>query len=328
MVVARVASQSQSSFRGARLFDPVRDLGAVARLLEEAFRPDHNFPFSDVPWLRDLGIFLWTLGYAPGFPDSTTGFVWVEDGRIVGNVTLSPDEGRLDRYMITNVAVKPNYRRQGIAHALMQRSIEHLRTLNAKVALLNVRPNNYGAIKLYADLGFQQVETRGEWMRAQSRAASPSMWHPIAPRPIREADHPAVSELVRAATPANAHKLVPARNDFDITWDERMAEAVGDFFIGQVTNRWVLEMDLRLAAVLLVRAQRLATPHRVSVEIHPDFRGRVESDLIAFALRELARFPSRAVRAYGTSTHREWIEALEQNGFKMQNALMLMTMAL
>jgi GNAT superfamily N-acetyltransferase len=326
-VVARVASQSQSQFRGARLFDPIRDLGAVARLLEEAFRPDHNFPFSDVPMLRDFGIFLWTLGYAPGFPESTTGFVWVEDGRIVGNVTLSPDEGRLDRYMITNVAVKPDYRRQGIARALMQRSIGHLRTLNVKTALLNVRPNNAGAIKLYADLGFREIETRGEWTRPSSRTAPQGMWHHVAPRPLREADRDAVSELVRTATPTKS-QVLPARNDFNITWDERVAEAVGDFFIGQVTERWALEIDRRVAALLLVRAQRLATPHRVSVEAHPDFRGRVEGDLVAFALRELARFPPRQVHAFGTSTHREWIDALEQNGFKMQNALTLMTLAL
>ena len=327
-MVARVASQSQSTFRGARLFDPVRDLGALARLLEEAFRPDHNFPFSNVPWLRDLGIFLWMLGYTPGFPESTTGFVWVEDGKIVGNVTLSPDGGRLDRYMITNVAVKPNYRQQGIARALMQRSIEHLRTLNVKTALLNVRPDNRGAIALYEDLGFGQVETRGEWRRASSRAAPQGVWHPIAPRPLREADSYPVSELVRAATPTNARKLLSPRHEFTLTWDERIAEAVGDFFVGQVTQRWALEMDARLAALLRVRAQRLAMPHRVSVEVHPDFRGRVEGDLIAFALRELARFPSREMRAFGTSTHREWIDALEQNGFEVQNALTLMTLAL
>ena len=327
-MVARVASQSQSTFRGARLFDPVRDLGAVARLLEEAFRPDHNFPFSNVPLLRELGIFLWTLGYAPGFPESTTGFVWVEDGKIVGNVTLTPDEGRLDRYMITNIAVKPDHRRQGIARALVQRSIEHLRTLNVKIALLNVRPDNSGAIKLYTDLGFHEVETRGEWTRSSPRVAPQGMWHQIAPRPLREADRYAVSELVRAAMPTDARKLLPARNEFSIAWDERMAEAVGDFFIGQVTQRWTLEMEGRLAALLLVRAQRLALPHRMSVEVHPDFRGRVEVDLVAFALRELARFPSREIHAFGTSTHREWIQALEQNEFKTQNALTLMTMAL
>jgi len=327
-VVARVASQSQPAFRGARLFDPTHDLGAVAHLLEEAFRPEHNFPFTDVPLLRELGIFLWTIGYAPGFPDSTTGFVWVEDGQLVGNATLSPDIGRLDRYLITNVAVKPKYRRQGIARALMQRSIEHLRTLNVKTALLNVRPDNPGALKLYRDLGFSEVEMRGEWIHRGAHVGPRGLWHRLALRPLREADHRAVSELIRAATPANVQRYHAVRNDFSITWDDRMVEAVGDLFVGQATRRWALEMDGRLAALLLMRGQRLLTPHFLSVQVHPDFRGRLEDDLIAFALRELARFPSREIRAFATSTHAEWITVLEQNGFKMQNALTLMALAL
>lgn len=326
-MVARVADQSPS-FRGARLFEPARDFGAVAHLLEEAFRPDHNFPFAQVPLLREFGIFLWTLGYAPGFPDMTTGFVWIEDGKLVGNVTLSPDEGRLDRYVITNVAVKPNARRQGIARALMQESIKHLRTLNVKTALLNVRPTNPSAIKLYRDLGFGEIETRGEWTRASSRRALQGMWHDIALRPLREADQRAAADLVRAATPAAIQRYHSTRNDFTITWDDRMVEAVGDFFTGQTTRRWALEMDGRLAALLLMRGQQLATPHRVSVAVPPDFRGRVEEDLLAFALRALARFPSRETRVYATSTHAEWIAALEQNGFKAQNVLTLMALVL
>ncbi len=327
-MVAQTASQSILKTRGARLFDPARDFGAVARLLEEAFRPDQNFPFSNMPLLREFGIFLWTLSYAPGFPDLTTGFVWVEDGQIVGNITLSPDEGRLDRSMITNVAVKPRYRRQGIARALMQESINHLHTLKVKTALLNVRPTNPGAIQLYRDLGFGDIETRGEWKRAPSRVTSQGMWHQLAMRPLRESDHRAAEELVRAATPANVQRYHPARNVFTTHWEDRMVEAVGDFFMGQTTQRWALEMDGRLAALVLLRAQRLATPHRLSVEVHPDLRGRVEADLIAFALRELARFPSREIRVHATSAHPEWVAVLEQNGFKTQDALTLMALAL
>ncbi len=327
-MVARVASPSQSTFRGARLIDPVRDLGAVARLLEEAFRSDHNFPFSNVPVLREFGIFLWTLGYAPGFPESTTGFVWIEDGRIVGNVTLSPEEGHLDRYLVINVAVKPEYRRRGIARALMQKSIEHLRMLNVKIALLNVRPNNLGAIKLYQDLGFGEIETRGEWSRSSSRIAPRGVWHQAALRPLRESDARAATELVHAATPVNVQRYRPVRNAFSVNWNDRMAESVGDLLIGQMTERWALEMDGRLAALLLVRAQRLATPHHLSVEVHPDFQGRVEDDLFLFASQKLARFPSREIRVQATSAHPAWIQVLEQNGFKTENALTLMALAL
>jgi ribosomal protein S18 acetylase RimI-like enzyme len=324
-MVARAARKSKASFRGVRLFDPTRDLGAVARLLEEAFRPDHNFPFSNVPMLRGFGIFLWTLGYAPIFPETTTGFVWVEDGVIVGNVTLNPDEGRLDRFTISNVAVKPNHRRQGIARALVQAALDHLRTLQVKTVLLNVRPDNSGAIKLYEDLGFEQIETRGEWRLTARHFLAETRRGAI--RPLRESDHRAAAELVRAAN-ANVRRFHPVRSEFALAWDDRIVETLSDFFIGQATRRWALELDGRLAALLLVRGQRIASPHCLAVETHPDFRGRVESDLLAFALRELERFPPRETRAFATSAHPEWLTTLQGNGFETHNALTLMALAL
>ena len=327
-MVAKAESQSKANARGIRLLDPLRDFGAVARLLGEAFRPDQNFPFSSMPLLREFGIFLWTLSYAPGFPDLTTGFVWVEDGQIVGNITLSPYENRLDRYMITNVAVKPSYRRRGIARALMQESIKHLRTLKVKTALLNVRPTNPGAIKLYRDLGFTEFETRGEWKRATSRPTLPGMWHPLAMRPLRGIDYPQAAELVRAVTPVNGSRYHPFRNAYAPSQDDRMVEAIGDFLMGQTTERWALEMDGQLAALMLLRAQRIVTPHRLSVEVKPGFRGRVENDLLAFALRELAHFPPREIRVNVESAHPEWITALEQNEFKTHDALTLMALTL
>lgn len=327
-MVAKAESQSDSSFRGARLLDPLRDFGAVARLLEEAFRPDQNFPFSNLPLLRGFGIFLWTLSYAPGFPEMTTGFVWVEEGRIVGNVTLSPAENRLDRYMITNVAVKPSYRRRGIARALMQESIMHLRTLQVKTALLNVRPINSGAIKLYRDLGFAELETRGEWRRAASHTSISGVWHPIELRPLRESDYRPASELVRAAATVNGARHHPIRNLFAPSADERMVEALGDFLTGQTTGRWALDMDGGLAALMLLRAQRLVGAHHLSVEVQPGLRGRVENDLLVFALRELEHFPTREIRVGVENAHPQWIAALEQNGFKTHDALTLMALTL
>ena len=254
--------------------------------------------------------------------------MWVEEGHIVGNITLSPYESRLDRYMITNVAVKPSYRRRGIARALMQESINHLRTLKVKTALLNVRPTNPGAVKLYRDLGFREFETRGEWKRAASHLPLPGMWHPLAMRPLRGSDYRPAAELIRTVAPVNLSRYHPMRNQFTLSKDERMVEAVGDFLMGQTTERWVLEMEGQLAALLLIRAQRLVTPHRLSVEVKPGFRGRLENDLVAFALRELAHFPSREIRVSVESAHPEWIAALEQNGFKTHDALTLMALTL
>lgn len=323
-MVVRAIGKSKPTFRGARPFDPVRDLYAVARILEEAFRPERAFPLAHAPFLREVGIVLWTMSYI----ENITGFVWVEDGKVVGNITLSLVTGHLDRYAISNVAVKPSYQRRGIARALMQTALDDLRTRGAKWVLLNARPTSPGAIKLYQDLGFQEIEMQGEWT---SPASPPTpVWGERGEvRPLHSSDHRAAAELIRAATPAYVQQFrAPRVSEFALTREDRITEIIADFFIGQTTRRWALEREGKLAALLMVRGQRIASPHRIAIEVHPDCRGRAESELVVMALRELARFPSREIRAAATSTHPELIAALEQHGFKFLNGLTTMALAI
>ena len=326
-MVARAVSNSKSAFRGIRPFSARTDLYGVARLLEETFRGEHNFPFSNFPLMREIGIMLWTLNYAPTFPETFEGFVWVEDGKIVGNVTLPPDLVRGNRHYISNVAVKQEYQRRGIARALMQASLEHIRRQKAPSALLNVRPKNEGALKLYEGLGFKTLEMRGQWTLAALPLRLPAMTITEL-RPLHWSDAHAVSELVRAATPANVQPFRPRVSVFELAWDERLFEFIGDFFIGQTTRRWVMERDGRLAALLLVCARNLAAPHQIVIETHPDFRGRVENELIIAAWQALAEFPVREIRADATSTYPELIAALEHHGFRFLNGMTLMELTL
>ncbi|MBI5032804.1 MAG: GNAT family N-acetyltransferase [Chloroflexi bacterium] len=322
-MVARALSKSSSNFHGARLFDPSTDLNGVAHLLEEAFRPDNNFPFSTTPWLREFGIALWTMSYSPGMGTPMYGLVWVEDGKIVGNVSLNPDYNRSDRYYISNVAVKIEYRRQGIARALMQATFSYLRERQVRKIFLNVRPNNDGAIKLYKELGFKAVETRGEWSHSALRS-HPTITPVKGLRPLRSRDHNAVSELLRLVIPENAGRYRPESNIFTPAFDERIAERIGDFFVGQTTRRWILERDGRPAAVVYLRGQNILTPHRFVIQVHPDFRGRVESSLVNAALEEIAKLPLHPIRADAATSHPELVDALEQEGFYFHNGLTLM----
>lgn len=325
-MVATAISKPKAAFRGIRPFRAHTDLYGVARLLQEAFRGEHNFPFADLPILREIGIVLWTLGYVPTFPETLEGFVWIEDNRIVGNVTLTADWARGQRYYISNVAVKREYQRRGIARELMRAALEHIRRQHASSVLLNVRPRNEGAIKLYRDLGFQEVETRGQWMLDLIPlyfASAP----PSGLRPLRGSDARAVAELVRAATPANAQPFRPRPSPFEISFDQRMAEFLGDMCLARATQRWVLERERRVAAVLFLREQYLAGAHRIAVETHPDFRGRVEDELIAAAWQMLASLPARAIRADAFSTYPEWIAALERHGFRFGRGMMLMELS-
>lgn len=325
-MVARLLA-TKPTFRGLRPFNAAQDMYGVAHLLEEAFRPDHNFPFANIPLLREAGITLWTLSYAPGFPDTPDGFVWIEEGKIVGNVTLAHDQKEHTRYYISNVAVKHEYRRQGIARAMMQATIEHVRQLGGHKILLNVRPNNPGAIQLYRDLGFHALETRGEWSLSAIPSHLPSV-ETTGLRPLKSSDARAVSELLHAAIPEHIRSFCTERTPFELPWDERVGEAIVDFLIGQSSQRWAFEHESKLAALLFVRRSRWGSPHKIAIQVHPAFRGTLEDTLIVLALQKLGGFPPRTVRAEATSSHPEWVKALEQHGFQFLNGLTLMELDL
>jgi ribosomal-protein-alanine N-acetyltransferase len=71
----------------------------------------------------------------------------------------------LDMADMMNVAVHPNYRRQGIAKKLVQALVDALKEKGIKSLTLEVRQSNAPAIALYQQLGFQQVGLRPNYYR-------------------------------------------------------------------------------------------------------------------------------------------------------------------
>ena len=118
------------------------------------------------PWSEDAlreelgkGIFLVALD-AEGIP---TGYV--------GCQTV------LDEGYITNVAVCPDHRRQGIAGQLLQELAR--RALEQKLAFvtLEVRASNAPAIALYEKAGYVPVGQRKNFYRAPTEDAVLMTWH-------------------------------------------------------------------------------------------------------------------------------------------------------
>lgn len=148
-----------------RMLNPLSDSAAVADLIRLCFQisGEQESRHSTVfPYLSKLSSWIPTLSEAISLP--RTGFVWEQDGKIVGNVSLIPFvQPRRRIYLIANVATHPDYRRRGIGRTLTEQALHYARQRKADAVWLQVRNDNPTAIRIYADLGFVERDRRTAW---------------------------------------------------------------------------------------------------------------------------------------------------------------------
>jgi ribosomal protein S18 acetylase RimI-like enzyme len=164
------AQPSQSSH--LRPVNLIRDMSAVADLIELCFYgtmdSDGRQYVSQMRQVsRDHSFLHWAnaAGEMASMPFS--GYVWEQEGRIVGNVSLVPFRRHGKRlYLIANVAVHPDYRQRGIAHRLTEQAMQLARQRKADSIWLHVRNDNPNAVRLYQELGFRPRGQRTTWLSA------------------------------------------------------------------------------------------------------------------------------------------------------------------
>lgn len=153
-----------------RAMNMFRDLPAVADLIELCFAETMDNEgqryIADMRRAsRDDGFLKWASHMTESASLPLTGFVWEEDGRIVGNASLIPFRERGRRiYLIANIATHPNHRRRGIARILTRRAMQYGWDKKASALWLHVRDDNPGAIHLYEELGFREIARRTTWI--------------------------------------------------------------------------------------------------------------------------------------------------------------------
>ena len=92
----------------------------------------------------------------------STWLVAVEDDQVVGYVGSQTVLGWTD---MMNIAVHPNYRRRGIAEAMVNGLETALKARESQCLTLEVRVSNEAARALYAKLGFQEIGLRKNYYR-------------------------------------------------------------------------------------------------------------------------------------------------------------------
>ena len=158
----------------------LRDLPAVADLIEVCF--SSTMDSEGKRYVQDMrragkdnSFIQWANRAAETTSLPLSGYVWEENGKIVGNASLIPFRHKKQRiYLIANIATHPDYRRKGIARALTERAMQHAREKKVNNIWLHVREDNPGAIDLYTKLGFVERARRTSW-QASTDSYAPTL---------------------------------------------------------------------------------------------------------------------------------------------------------
>lgn len=308
-----------------RPLNVLRDLPAVADLIELCFSdtldPEgRNYIDQMRRNGRDSGFLDWAPRVIESVSLPLSGFVWEDGGRIVGNVSLVPfRSGRRRIFMIANVATHPQYRRRGIARALMEAALLRAREKRADSIWLHVREDNPGAIALYRALGFAERARRTTWyappggLPPETRLAPP-----VSIRPPSSWDWPQQHRWLESAYP-------PALDwYFAHKWKALQPGLVHSIyrFLADIDSRqWAAYREGRLGAVLACQRTSgradmlwLAAPRRPDPELLTEL---LRHGRRALASRQslLLEFPAGpaddAIRAAGFIPQRTlvWMEA-------------------
>ena len=168
--IMALASNVSDATKKSRIrpLNPRRDLIAVADLIELCFA--ETLDGDGKQYLQRMRqnarkSSKWFDSAAFQMSVTTEGYIWEEDGQIVGNISLIPFAS-LGRpiYLIANVAVHPEYRRRGIARALTDAALDWTNKRPIRSVWLQVRDDNLAAVRLYETSGFIERARRTTWI--------------------------------------------------------------------------------------------------------------------------------------------------------------------
>ncbi|MHB0858962.1 MAG: GNAT family N-acetyltransferase [Anaerolineae bacterium] len=300
-----------------RPFAPQRDLKALADLIEAAFGPELASTGSQIAQdLRQVALLGPVLRAASSVLPFFTGYVWIEEGRLVGNVSLSQEERDPGTWSMANVAVLPEFQGRGIGGGLVDRAIGHVRAHRGRRMHLQVRADNTAALSLYRHRGFRSFDTLHE-MDLSGRARPHLTTVPPAPlRPIRSSDTSQLVRLMLASRPFEAQSQYPIRlSEYRRGWLWRLEQSLAALVSGQQLYELVGDWQGEVVAHARLVTRLFRGPNELDLQVAPHVRGKWEHAIAQRLLAEAPELPRYHTRASISAAHPEAVVALGDLGF-------------
>lgn len=325
-MAAFIVTRSEAR-EGPQPFDASRHMRQVADLVAAVFAEELDArgrgALREMQFVGRLSPMLGDTLSLALFNEFISGHVWVEGGRVVGNVTLQAIDQAGARWRISNVAVLPSHRRRGIARALMYAALHEVAQRQGSWTVLQVRSDNAAAHDLYLELGFEDVARDAVY-----RLPAPPL-HPRQPdvrlERLRTLTGSAMVELVRASRSALAQWAEPVRaSQYELSLSQLTGEWLGRVSGLYNVERWAAWDNSKLMGAVETRAGLASDYYTLSFAVRPGRRGELERTLVNQGLRTLARVGGAPVLVEHDGEHTEGTDALVEAGFQVQRDLITM----
>lgn len=322
----RLANQMES---GIRAFDIGKDLRPVAELIADAFAqeldPRGTAALREMRIMSHIGAILKLLNRSTGeFDDLFGGFVWIEENKLVGNVTVQRADPTGSRWQIANVAVAPPYRGRGISRNLMATALEHVGANGGQWAVLQVYAQNTIARRLYERFDFEVVGGSVELKLERTPVVeatpallnfysfSPDQWQPL-------------YDLVSSQQNAQMQWWrTPKRSEFQVTFEQMVAEWFWRTLGKNKIYRRCIQRAHSFDAALVLTAAYWRGAHELQLWVRPERYGQYEAPLLHWTLATLQNYPRWPIRLTLSTEHQAAIDAALQYGFRAQHTLLTM----
>ncbi len=271
------------------------DLAPLADLIELAFADSmDNSGRAAIRELRTLSRVAPGLGALLNVNEVAQGiglgYVWIEDGRLVGNTSVYP--AHLPRsygssWIIANVAVHPDYRGRGIARQLMLASMDMIRRRAQSVTvLLQVEDQNSVARHLYESLGFAAERTFNIWRRS-STARIPAPQNAVYITHRRPDEWKAEYDLAERVRPNPQGGIGWLRPLTTGLFRPSLFKLIGDLFNMRSLERLIVRTDTDrvLRASLWIESAFAASSIQLTLLVDPDYAGVYDDALLNLAAR-------------------------------------------